>query len=214
MKLLLLNEFALIQKGLALIIDQEPKFSIVGKALNTDELLRLVRKKDTDIIIINLSLPSANINSICKRIYSSHPKIPILLLLDCSTNINIPEAIVNGVRGIIWKENSEEELVEAIKKVGSGGLFFENPENCRLNCRVSEKLKKNKEDKNIKQILSNREIEVLNLFADGLSYKEIANTLNISPRTVETHKNNIQSKLTISTTAELIRYAINNNLSF
>lgn len=211
-KLLILNEFAIIQKGLSLIIENEDNLSIVGKTLDTNEFFDLLRKTNPDIILLNLSLPNANINLLCKNIHAECPQIPILLLLDCATIIHIPEAIINGVRGIIWKENSDTELVEAINKVSSGGLYFENPYNCKLTCRISQKLKDTQESEKPKSILSKREIEVVKLFVDGLSYKEIGNTLHISPRTVETHKNNIQSKLNLTGLADIIRHAVENDL--
>jgi len=205
-------EFVLFREGLKLLIEKEKSFSIIGEASNFEEMDSLIQNLKPDIIIINLSATPDKINSVCKNLYLKYPALPLLLFIDSSVEISIPESIVNGVRGIIWKENSKDELIEAIIKVANGGLFFENPDNCRLNCHLSHKIKKVQESKKTDKILSIREIEILHFIADGLTYKEIANTLFISPRTVETHKNNIMEKLELRNINELIRYALVNNI--
>ena len=124
--------------------------------------------------------------------------------------ISLAELIVSGARGVIWKENSDDDLIEVIRCVASGSLYFEDPENCRINCHLSSKTCNDLKEIVLSSKLSVREIEILKLIALGLSYVGIGNRLNISNRTVESHKNNILAKLNLKNKNELIRYAIDN----
>jgi DNA-binding NarL/FixJ family response regulator len=127
-----------------------------------------------------------------------------------SMAISLAELIVSGVRGVIWEANSDTDLVDVIRCVASGSLFFEDPKNCRINCHMSTKICDNLKLDNLNHVLSEREMEVLKLISKGLSYKEIADQLFISSRTVESHKNNMMVKLNVKNKNELIRYAIEN----
>jgi len=211
-KIVIACEFVLFRKGLRILIGIDERFEIVSEASNVDELENSIVQWNPNLIVVNLVSTNHSVNTLCKSIHDKFPKIPILLFLEEGVDISIPEAIVNGVRGIIWKENSKDELIEAIETLSHGGLFFENPDNCTMNCKLSHKIQKPQPPVNISNILSHREIEVLRLISKGLSYKNIAAQLFISPRTVESHKNKIMEKLQLSSTNEIIRYAIINNI--
>jgi len=122
--------------------------------------------------------------------------------------ISLAELIVNGVRGVIWKDNSDDDLLEIIRCVAQGSLYFEDPDNCRVNCHLSNKTCNNLKDIALSQKLTDRENEILQLISKGSSYKKIAEQLCISHRTVESHKNNILTKLNLKNKSELIRFAI------
>ncbi len=206
--LIIVNDYNIIQDGLKLLIEKENNLEVIGKTIGKKGLFTLLKTTKPDVILINLTLPEVSINSICKNLHINYPKIPLLLLLNSCIELSIPETIVNGVRGIIWKENTNIELNTAILQVANGGLYFENPENCRHNCSKAHKLSNTQNLNDSKTNLSVREIEVLKLFAEGMTYKKIGNFLNISPRTVETHKENILSKLNLNSKAEMIRFAV------
>lgn len=210
--ILLACEYVLFRKGLRLLLDKEENIHIIGEVINIEGIENALLNSKPDLIVINFSKRADMIIDTCKKVHSKYQHIPILLFLDSSLEISIPTTIVNGVRGIIWKENTKDELIEAINKVAKGELFFENPDNCRLNCHLSEKIKQLHEPNKNKKNLSIRELEIIKLISDGLSYKEIATELFISHRTVETHKNNIIEKLELRNTNELIKYAIVNNI--
>ena len=204
-------EQTIYRKGLKLLIEKDKKFLIIDEASTVNELFVCLQKNIPNIIIINVHVIAEQIISICKNVFEKYPKIPILLFLENRIEISIPEAVIYGVRGIIWKENTEDDLITAIEKLSDGRLFFEDPDNCRLNCHISHKLRKAKNQKK-QDKLTIREIEVLKLIAQGMHYKEVANLLNISSRTVETHKNNMMDKLNFKNINELIRYALINNI--
>lgn len=212
LRILVYSEFVIFKKGLRLLIEKEENLAIIGESMTKNELFESLKISRPDILIINLSGPSESVVSICKNVYEKHEKLPILLFLDCSTDISIPELIIFGVRGIIWKENLSDDLIEAIVKIGNGGLFFKNPDQCKLICHFSKKNHHENITAEENEILSHRETEVLKLFTSGYTYKEISNLLKISTRTVEAHKEHIQFKLNLHTKAELVKYAISNGI--
>jgi two-component system response regulator NreC len=192
------------------MVEQVEGLKIVGEANNVNDIFNILQETIPDIIMVNLNLEAESIDSLCKNIHDKYPYLPILLFMKDSLEISLAELIVNGVRGVLWENDSENELTDVIQCVANGSLFFEDPKNCRINCHMSHKICDNHEVDNLNQIISDREIEVLKLIAQGLSYKEIAAQLFISSRTVESHKNNIMAKLNLKNKNDLIRYAIEN----
>lgn len=209
-QILIACEFAVLRNGLKLLVEKEEGFTIIGEANNTNDIFNILHIATPDVIMINLNLEAKSLNSLCKNVNVKYPKLPILLFMKDSMEISLAELIVSGVRGVIWEENSEYELTDVIRCVASGSLYFEDPKNCRMNCHLSQKICDNLKVDGLNNLLSARETEVLKLIARGLSYKEIADQLFISSRTVESHKNNILVKLNIKNKIELIRYAIEN----
>jgi DNA-binding NarL/FixJ family response regulator len=208
--ILIASEFVIFRRGMKLMIENIREFSIIDEANNVNDIFSILQKRIPQIIILNLSLEPESLNSLCANIQSKHPKIPILLFIEESMKISLAELIVNGVRGVIWKDNSNDDLLEIIRCVAKGNLYFEDPDNCKVNCHLS-----NKTCNDIKYIvlspnLTNRENEILRLISAGLSYKQIADQLFISSRTVESHKYNILTKLNLKNKNELIRFAIDN----
>jgi DNA-binding NarL/FixJ family response regulator len=192
------------------MVEQEEGLKIIGEANNVNDIFNILQESVPDIIMVNLNLESESIDSLCKNVHDKYPNLPILLFMKDSMEISLAELIVNGVRGVLWENDSENELTDVIRCVANGSLFFEDPKNCRINCHMSQKICDNHKAENINQIISEREIGVLKLIAQGLSYKEIADQLFISSRTVESHKNNIMAKLNLKNKNDLIRYAIEN----
>ena len=202
------SDFTLFRNGLKLIIEKEESFRIVGEASSVNEIFSLLQSNVPDIILLNLNLESESLQSLCENLHMKFPNLPILLFMNNNIESSLPELIVRGVRGVIWKDNSSDNLIDVIECVAGGRLYFEDPENCRINCLLSDRISENQEDIDINQTLSERETEVLQLIAKGMTYKQIADNLTISSRTVETHKNNILTKLNLKNKNELIRYAV------
>ena len=208
--ILIVSEFAVFRHGIKSMIESSKEFSIIDEAKNVNDTFSILQKRIPQIIIINLNLDPESLKSLCANIHSKRPNLPLLLFMEESMKISLAELIVNGVRGVIWKDNSDDDLLEIIRCVARGSLYFEDPENCKINCHLS-----NKTCNDIKYIvlsptLTNRENEILKLISRGLSYKKIADQLFISRRTVESHKYNILTKLKLKNKNELIRFAIEN----
>lgn len=192
------------------MIEGSKNFSIIDEAKNVSEIFSMLQKRVPQILIINLNLDSEPLNSLCINIQSKHPNLPVLLFIEETMQVSLAELIVNGVRGVIWKDNSGDDLLEIIRCVAKGSLYFADPENCKVNCHLSNKTCNNLKHIALHNTLTPREIEILQLISKGLSYKQIAEQLSISRRTVESHKYNILTKLSLKNKVELIRYAIDN----
>ncbi len=209
-QIVIASDFTLIRKGIKSLLEEEAIISVTGEASNLNEIFNAIRIKVPDIIIINLELQAELLNSLCLNINTNYPKLPILLFLNETINISITNLIINGVRGILWKENTSDEMIEAIHCLANGGSFFEDPKNCKFNCHLSHKLCEHDDTNILIDLLTSREKDVLKLIGWGLSYKGIAKELEISIRTVESHKNNAMAKLHLSNKYELIRFALEN----
>jgi DNA-binding NarL/FixJ family response regulator len=192
------------------MIEKENDFTIIGEGKSINDIFYILNKNIPQIILINLNLEPESLNSLCNNIHSKYPHLPILLFMEESMKISLAELIVNGARGVIWKDNSDDDLIEIIRFVASGSLYFEDPDSCRINCHLSNKTCNDLKEIVLSSKLSDREIEILKLISKGLSYHKIAKQLSISSRTVETHKYNILAKLNLKNKNELIRFAIDN----
>lgn len=208
--ILIASAFSVFRIGLKSILKNESIISIADEATTVNEVFSKISIKEPDVLILNLELESESLNSLCQNIHEKHPGLPILLFLNETIEISIADLIINGVRGIIWKENTSVELKEAIQCLANGGSFFEDPDNCRFNCHLSHKIHEEKDIQHLNELLTNREKDVIKLIGLGMSYKEIANKFKISSRTVESHKNSLLSKLHLSNKYELIKFAIEN----
>ena len=209
-KVVIASEFSIFRKGVALLLEKEKQFVVAGEATGVNDIFKTVKESSADILIINLNVPIESINSLCQNIFEKFPKLPILLFMEQSFEFSVADLIISGVRGIIWKENSEDEFTQAIKSVAAGRSFFEDPQNCRINCHFSHRNCEVGDQEKADSILTEREIEVLRLISSGFTYKEIAARLNISSRTVEAHKNHMITKLDLSNKNELVVYALEN----
>ena len=119
--------------------------------------------------------------------------------------------MINGAKGIIWKDSTSDQLLEAVDTILAGDRYLNIPEALITKQVIQHAYEEHSGEYNFDD-LTNREQEVLKHFARGLSYKEIGLSLGISPRTVESHKNNILAKLDLSSVNEMIKYAIKHNL--
>ncbi len=205
-KILIVDDYNIFRKGLKLILEKCNTLKVVGEALNSDELFKLLETIKPDLIVMNLMLPHHAVVEISKKLSKDYPTIPFILITARKIESTLLGCIMNGARGVVWKDSSPTELIRAIKTVASGENYFIIPESRMLNHAAQHSTLKN--DTRI----SFREQQVLKLIANGYSYKEIGSKLNISPRTVESHKNNILVKLDLHSVTDLIKYAIRSNL--
>ena len=209
-EIILVDGFNIFGKGLQLLIERGDEFN-VRVASSSEELFLLLDVQKPDVVIINLLLPRAEVVSICKKINTEHARLNFIVIAAKDDEYTVLECVFNGAKGVIWSDTTSEELTEAIKKVISGDRYLKIPESQILKQVVQHAYEKHWDESKLHE-LSSREEEVLKLFVKGLSYKEIAANLTISPRTVESHKNNILSKLELSSVNEMIKYAIKHGL--
>ncbi len=204
-KITIVDDHKIVRQGLKSLLIGCNSIQVIESVGTAKELFNHLQQTIPDIIILDIGLPDISGIDVLKKLYNDEINVKTIILSAYGTEENISNAIIAGASGFLPKNTSREEFINAIKIVHSGDVYFgENISNIIYKNYVSSIKNKNK------TILTNREIEVVKLICTGLSYKEIANILNISVRTIETHKKNIFDKLEINSSIDLIKYAIRN----
>lgn len=207
----ILEPFALYGYGIKSILSEADDFQITVVAGNADELIENISQKKPDIVVVDiLHCDNAGLK-ILKKVRRLFPHLPILLITGNQYADCFRQQINLGVNGFIFYDATPDELKKAVKQLSMGGRYFRKKIWKKFKDSIPFK-KSNEVHARDEHILTDREITVLKLFCRGLSYKEIGSKLFISPRTVETHKKNILSKLKISSTAEMVKYAFHNQI--
>jgi DNA-binding NarL/FixJ family response regulator len=212
-KLILVDDHQLVRTGIANLLSGEPGFEIIGEASESREMFDLLRQLQPDIAVLDIALPGLSGIEITKKLHNDYPGIRILILSMHTSEEFIFNAINSGARGYLPKNTSRRELIEAIYAIHRGEEYFaESISNVILKSYIKKAKSNATDDENKENLLSKRELEVLKLFAEGMTNQEIADKLFISIRTVESHKNHIMARLELKTTVDLVKFAIRNNI--
>jgi two-component system nitrate/nitrite response regulator NarL len=204
LRVLLVDDHTLVLDGLQARLELEENIEIIGTASNGLEALEKAKELNPDLVLMDVSMPVLNGLEATKRFKLEQPEIKILMLSMHNDKEYILSLIQSGANGYVLKDVSSEELVQAINTVQQGGTYFSSGASDVLFAQASPEEKGEE--------LTKRETAVLIEVAMGLSNKEIAQALEISVRTVETHRQNIKSKLDIHTSAGLVKYALAHQL--
>lgn len=210
-KILLADDHKLMREGLKAILENDKSFEVVAQASNGRQVISLAEKIRPDVIIMDISMPDTNGIESTKRILTDHPKIKIIALSMHTDKRTIREMLKAGAKGYLPKDCARDELNQAVKSVVRNKVYL-SPEIAE---NVTEGFIYGSEPDGTtaRTILSPRELEVLQLLAEGNSTKELAYQLHISIKTVETHRKNISVKLGIHSVAELTKYAVREGLT-
>ncbi|MCE1188391.1 MAG: response regulator transcription factor [Ignavibacteria bacterium] len=206
LRVFIADDHLLIREGLKKILKSEPGIELAGESGNPLEIVPLVLQEDPDILILDLNFPGKNGLEILKELKSERPAIKVLILSMNPEDRFAKKTLQAGASGYISKESAAEELVKAIRKVAGGGKYISET----LAEFLAQDL--NTPPKNSIESLSDREMEVLIGMAKGKSQVEIADELFLSPNTINTYRSRLLEKLGLRTNADLIYFAIQNNL--
>lgn len=209
-KIVLADDHAMLRHGLSRSFEQEKEISIVGQATNGHAAVDMVRQLSPDVIVMDIGMPDLNGIEATRIITKDYPEVKVVALSMHSSDKYVREMFRAGASGYLLKNCSFEELVEAIKTVITGKTFI-SPSIGDL--VIKDYAGKSNEDRSAFSILSQREREVLQLFSEGKTTKQIGRCLHISPKTVEAHRLRIMSKLEINNIAQLTKYAIQEGLT-
>jgi two-component system, NarL family, response regulator NreC len=202
-RIVLADDHAVVRSGLRMLLDSESDFEVVAEAGDLESAQRYVRGHHPAVLILDLNMPGGSSLDAIPAIRENSPETQIVVLTMQQEPAFARHALSAGAIGYVLKEAADEELVEAVRRA-AGGESYLNP---RLGARLaSEPLPGPPDD------LSEREVDVLRLIALGHTNAEIAERLYLSVRTVETHRAHIQQKLSLSSRAELVRYALQRGL--
>jgi len=212
-KIVLVDDHNIVRDGLKILLMNLPDIEVIGEATNDTTLFELLLKIKPDILLMDIALPYMSGIAITSKITQEYPEIKVIMLTANNSNEMVFDSLKAGALGYLPKDILQEELVLAIKTVYEGNEYLAKSitSSVMKTYMVRSMLGKSGKLKN-GQELSNREIQIIKLLAEGLRYKEIADQLNISIRTVESHKNNILEKLELSSIVDLVRYAIKNRI--
>lgn len=205
-KIILADDHDVVRHGVKSLLKTEKDLYVAGEANNGLEVQDLIDKEKPDLLIVDLMMPGLNGLEVLRRVHKSHPQIRIIVFSMHAEEAFILQALSNGATGYVLKDASVEYLIPAIREVMKGRRFLSPPISESDLEAFMEKIEEGILDPY--ETLTPREKEILQMTAEGNSSPEIADILTISPRTVETHRNNIMKKMTFRSQADLIRFAI------
>jgi len=201
LKVLLVDDHALVRRGFRRMLEDEPTFEVVGEASDGLEAVEAAERLAPDVIVMDCALPQINGIEASRRVLAKRPETAILMLSMHSEDTLIRQALEAGAKGYVLKNAMDLDLVSAIKNVAEGKTVLD-PQISRSGTLRGER----------DTGLTPRELEILQHIVAGKSNKEIASELNLSVNTVSVHRANIMDALGIHKTAELVVYAIRNGL--
>ena len=196
-RLLLVDDHPLVRDGLRARLEAVPGFEVVGEAGNAVEAQERMAALQPSLVLMDVGMKDVNGIELTARLLETYPSLQVLMLSMYDNPEYVQRAMQSGARGYVLKDSPAIEIIAAIEAVAAGGTF--------LSPAVSKRLFRNQAPR---PLLSPRESEILSALARGLSSKQIAREMDVSVRTVETHRQSIKRKLSLDGQAELIKYAV------
>jgi DNA-binding NarL/FixJ family response regulator len=201
------DDHAVVREGLKRIISEHPDLSVSIAVGTGEELLTAMRQSPADLAIIDLVLGSRSGLDVLRRIRAEHPQLPVIIFSMHGSEEFALRALRAGAAGYVQKESASEELVTAVRRVLAGGTYVSPTVAERLALQLARGGAKEPHE-----VLSDRELEVFQLLGAGNSVSEVASLLNLSVKTVSTHRTHILAKTGLRNNAEIIRYAVTHRL--
>jgi len=207
-RVLIADDHPIIREGLTRIVQESPDLKVVGEARDGHEALDLVRRVLADVILLDIGMPGPGIFELMTQIRGERPNLPVLILSVYPEEQYAIRLLRLGASGYLTKDHSPDELVSAVRRVAAGRKY--------ISPSLAEVLATQLDvDAGAPphEVLSDREFQVLVSLANGQTVTEIARELELSPKTVSTYRSRILKKMGLSSSADLIRYALEHNLT-
>jgi len=209
----LVSQYPIIADALGALISDADDIDIVGSFESLERLMKYTGEKPIHIALVSFYTPQLKDLDSIRAFMQSMPKVKVLVLSMFNDENFLLKTIKAGAKGHLANDTSREEMREAIYTLRNGHEFYARSiTDILLHSYLSDQNVAPAEKENKMKLLSPRELEVLTLFAESYSNRQIAEKLFISVRTVETHKNNIMKKIELKTTVDLVKFAIKNNI--
>jgi two-component system, NarL family, invasion response regulator UvrY len=201
-RLLIADDHPVVRAGLRRIIQDAPGLQVVGEVASGHELLERLPRLPADIVLLDVTMPGPRFLELLQQLRAEHPTVAVLVLSVHPEDQYAVRALRAGAAGYLTKDHSPEELTEAIRRVYRGSKYV----SAALGERLASDLAAGTRDVR-HELLSDREYEVLCLLGSGRTVKEIARSLELSPKTVSTYRARVLEKMGASSNADLVRYA-------
>ncbi len=206
-RVLLADDHDVVRKGLRYVLERQQEMVVVGEAGNGREAVKLAEELTPDVVIMDVAMPQLNGIEATAQIIKRNPQTMVIVLSMHSDEGYLVRALTAGAKGYLLKDSAESDLVRAVQTVAKRKPFF-SPVIAQT---LLEDYLQHLQGKNLQDsydLLTEREKEVLQLLAEGKSNKEVAELLNLSLYTVETHRSHLMQKLNLHNTAEIVLYAV------
>jgi len=207
-RIVIADDHPIVRKGLRLILSDTDGLQVAGEAASADELFTLLRTQPVDVVILDVGLGDRDGIEVLKHIRAGFPRLPVLVISMHSEDVFAIRAIRAGASGYIEKAAPPEMLLDAVRRVAAGGSY--------ISATMAERLKDRVAGGDAFTVpherLSDREFEIFRLLGSGKSVTEIARTLNVSVKTVSSHRTRILAKTGLGTNADIVDYVLSNGL--
>jgi DNA-binding NarL/FixJ family response regulator len=206
LRILLADDHEMVRQGLRAMIEEQRGWEICGEARTGREAVARALELKPDVVVMDFTMPELNGMEATRQIRAALPRTQVLILTMHESEELIPEILAAGALGYVLKSDAGGLLVDAIQSLAVQKPYFTS--------KVAAMVLKGYLNPSTREnpVLTPREREIVQLVAEGMSTKELADKLNISPKTAETHRTNILRKLNLRSVSELVRYAIRNKL--
>jgi len=210
MRILLADDHEVVRRGMRVLLEARPGWQVCDEAIDGREAVEKAAHHKPDVVILDIGMPVLNGLDAARQIRKDLPSTEVLILTMHESEQVVREVIAAGARGYVLKTDAGRALVKAVEALAQHKTFFTS--------RVADLAERALQDSDREggprdtSVLTHREREVVQLLAEGRTNKDVADSLGISVRTVETHRNNIMRKLGGHTLSDLVRYAVRNNL--
>jgi len=207
-RILLADDHPLVRAGVRRILETQPGITVAGEVSDGDAALDFLRADPVDVLVLDLTMPGTDGFEVLRQVKATLPGMKVLVLTMHADAEYVARAVQDGADGYLLKDSAVQDLVAAIEAVQAGRAYYSPP----VQRELSELLRAHTAPPRPMDTLTEREREVVGLVVKGLSTKQIASQLDISTRTVETHRANLMHKLNLKSVALLTQFAIRERL--
>jgi DNA-binding NarL/FixJ family response regulator len=206
-RILLADDHTVMRNGLRLLLERQPHLRVVGEAADGRQAVALSESANPDVVVMDIGMPNLNGIEATRQIVSHRPRTAIAILSMHSDESYVIRALKAGARAYLLKDSAEADLLAAVRALTEGKSFF-SPAISKILVEDYMRQLESRGAEDTYELLTNREREILQLLAEGRTNKDVANMLNLSLYTVETHRTHILQKLNLHSVPELILYAV------
>jgi len=206
-RILIADDHGIVRQGTRSLLEREPDLQVIGEAEDGRSAVEMTDLLRPDIVVLDIAMPQLNGLDASAQIVRRHPDLGVIILSMHEEEDYLVRALSAGVRGYLLKDTAQIDLVRAVRAVAQKKAFF-SPAIAQMMVEDFTRQMQRKGIADSYELLTEREREILQLLAEGKSNKEAATILNVSPYTIETHRNNMMQKLNLHNTAEIVLYAV------